>query len=371
MRFLGGLILGIGVVGGGLVALSLSNPVTGERRAALDAQLAAALSDEPEPVPVIAPEIAPADPAVPGPVPQPSAEIDPSLRAAVIPGDAPDQAGFSPPPPVETPVSDGQFSGLPPTATLEGPAPINDVPRVEDPLFQLQGPALSLNSASFERRGNAPLMAVILEDAGQSDLSREVLLSLPMPLTLGITPRGEDEVRLASAAKLENYEILVQIPVGPAPESIISPEMSDVEVADRVEALMAELWMSIGAASRVAQGGPLDERIMRSIIPVLERNGFAMINTDPASLEAGRALALAFGVAYSGQTASIAAGTSEEEIYAVFSQVAAAAAQSGGAIVSAPASLATLRALNKWAIENSRLAQIAPLSAVISELGSR
>ncbi len=362
VRFFGGVALGLLVVAAGVVVWSVSTPVP-ERRIA-EAEPRA--PQEREPVAVISPEAAPADTALPGPVPQPSPGLNPGAEAP-LPDQAIEEGGFSPPEPFETPGT-AQRPDLPQTATLEGPAPAVEQPTVENPAFELQEPALTLNSASFERRGDSPIIAVILEDAGASDLSVEALLSLPMPLTLGITPRGEADVKLASEAKLANYEVLTEIPIGRTPRALISPEMSDLEIAEMVERVMAELWMSVGASGVMAEDGPLDERIMKGVITVLERNGFAFVNTDAGSLESGRAFAQAFSVPYAGDTRRVSQGAGEEAIYQMLTAAAEEAQTTGSAIVSGPASLAMLRALSKWSIENARVAQIAPLSAVINAM---
>ncbi len=367
LRFIGGLILGFLILGGAGAYFSLTAPIP-EREALAEAETPA---QEGEQVAVIPdPEVAPTDPALPEPVPQPSAEVNRSVRGAIEPSQPAEDGRFAAPEPFETPVTDGQFAGLPPASQLEGPAPVAEIPEVEDPAFELQGPALDLNAVAFEPRGGLPLIAVILDDAGESALSSETLLSLSMPLTLGIAPRSEEDVMLASEAKLANYEVLAQLPIGTGETALITPEMSDLEVAEQVESLMANLWMSVGAAGVVADGGPLDERIMRGVITVLERNGFAFVNTDAQSLEAGRAFAQAFSVAYAGQTSRIPADASPADAYAALDAAAAAAAEQGGvAIVSGPATREMLEGLLRWGLEKGgRAAQLAPVSAVIKRM---
>lgn len=372
LRYLGGLLLGLILVGGAVSVLSLRNPLPDASVSEPSGPVGggdeiAAVTDG-EPVAVISPEVAPSDPAVPAPVPQPSAEVNASLRGSPEPSQPAEDGRFSVPEPFETPATDDQFSGLPPAATLEGPAPVGEAPAVENPAFALQGPALELNAEAFERRGNLPLIAVILSDAGESELSAETLLSLSMPLTLGIAPRDDAAIELAAEAKLAGYEVLAQLPVGSAPADLISPEMSDLEVSERVDELMASLYMAVGATGLVADGAALDDRIIKGVIPVLERNGFAFVNADAASLEAGRAFAGAFGVAYAGQSQRIPADATAEMAYAALEAAAAeASAGTGAVILSGPASRAMLEGLLRWGLEKGgRSGQLAPVSAVIN-----
>ncbi len=389
LRFLGGLILGILVVGGGIVALSVTTPIPEraveaepapepEAERGLAAAGAGAGAEEQQVsegdlVATIAPEdTAPTDPTLPGPVPQPSAD---TVRGALEPNQPAEDGRFSAPEPFETTVTDGQLGGLPPAATLEGPGPVAEAPQVEEPAFQLQGPALTINAAPFEPRGDLPLIAVILNDAGESPLAIETLLSLPMPLTIGIAPRSEADVDLAAEAKLAGYEVLAQFPVGRGAAdagALLSADMSDVEVAEQVERKMAELWMSVGAAGVPdATGGGLDERLMRSVVVVLERNGFAFVNPDAASYEAGRNVAQAVGVAYAGRTREIPSETTEDEVYAILERAATDAQTEGPLIISGPPTRAMLAGVLKWHLERDRRsAQLAPLSAVIRRINA-
>ncbi|MEO0621089.1 MAG: divergent polysaccharide deacetylase family protein [Pseudomonadota bacterium] len=373
MKFLGGVLLGLLILGGAVVYLSISNPipVREEEEAVAEAEPAPSDSD---PVAAISPEIAPSDTALPAPVPQPSSGVNRTVRSTLEEPTQPAEDGrFSAPEPFETTVSDGQLSGLPPAATLEGPAPIGDVPQVEGPAFELQGPALSINAVPFEARGDLPLVAVVLNDAGSSSLSVETLLSLSMPLTLGIVPRTEEDVDLAAEAKLADYEVLAQFPVATGEDdggALLRSTMSDLEVAEQVETNMAKLWMSIGAsASVVNDQEALDERIMTGVITVLERNGFAFLNVDPASVDQGRALAEAFTVAYAGQTSSLGADATSDDAYQALNTAAEQAQQSGAVIVSGPPTRAMLEGLLRWGLEQGgRSVQLAPLSAVIGRI---
>jgi polysaccharide deacetylase 2 family uncharacterized protein YibQ len=381
LRFIGGVLLGLVVTGGALTALLIFEPADRPSEPAADVQAEAepdagtGAEEAGEPVAVVSPEVAPSDPSLPEPVPQPSADVNRQVQGALEPSQpAAEEEDFAAPQPFEDGEANGQLSGLAPAAQLEGPAPVVDVPQVEGPAFQLQGPALSLNAAPFEADG-APLVAVVLDDAASSELSPETLLSLPVPLTLGIVPRSQEAIDLAAKTRLENehYEILAQLPVAPAggadAAAVIRADMSDLEVAERVEEAMATLWMSVGASSLPREGGALDERIMRGVIAVLERNGFAFVNADAGTAEAGRAFAQAFSVPYAGQVRRIPADATAEEAYAALERAAADAAGGGPLIVSAPPSRAVLEAVWRWQSgQGGGSARIAPLSAVIRRM---
>ena len=140
---------------------------------------------------------------------------------------------------------------------------------------------------------------------------------------------------------------------------------SDVEIGEKVEALMTDLWMSIGASALDAGDAGIEERMIRAMIAPLQPNGYAFVNANAVSGEAGSELAAALGVPYAVQDVGVPADALPEEIAEAIEQAAEAAAGSGTAILSGPASRAMLEAIFRWSTTNSGQARFAPISAVI------
>lgn len=286
---------------------------------------------------------------------------EPSVDNAALDGTVP----AAPAQPDVAPTVSPQPEAEPEVAAVD---PVLQVPAGGGASIVLDGPAITMNAAPFEDSSNLPLIAVVLTDPVSGEVTQETLLSLDMPLTLAIAPDQPGAVELAAEAGLAGYEILAELPVA-APGSsggwAIHAGLSDIEVADRTSAIMSSLWMSVGATGDLAEGAVIDENVLRGVIGVLERHGYAMIGQG-AGDGITAALAGAFGVPYTGRDQTIGAGASSEQIYQVLDAAVVAAKQNGTAVVSGPVSLAMLQGLYRWGLEKGgREARLAPISAVI------
>ncbi|MEM1343154.1 MAG: divergent polysaccharide deacetylase family protein [Pseudomonadota bacterium] len=389
LTFIGGLLCGVVLVGGGVVALSVSLPESVAPRLAavlgaapVEERAAAEDAPEPEPEETVgalagtgpqglsgAPAPAPAPSAgAPGAPGRPATQT-PTASLALTPLPGAGDSGFGSG--LSTSGSDsgstelGAIAALPPSGPVAPPSPVPSV-GASAPAFRLDGPALDINARPFDGQGR-PLMAVILTDAGASTLARETLLSLPAPLTLAIAPGDPFDIDLAGAARATGYEVLAQLGIGEG--ATIASGLSDVEIADRAEAAMEQLSMSVGALPITADGAPVDDRVARALIAVLERNGFAFVG---ASDEApARNFAGAFGVPFTGRTTTVPTDVTPDDAYAALTATAEAANANGTAVLSGPASRAMLEALLLWSVDNAGGAVVlAPLSAVIKVAGN-
>jgi len=360
MRFLGGVVLGVIVCGGALLALSMNapNPLHPEtEQAAAPAPVPAAQAirpeaatppapggDSPAPAPAVAAPSRPATQDTPAAVPDGSAGRDSALTGDFDSGDS-------------------EVALRTPEAV---PAPGLAVDSPENPGLQLEGPALIVNAATFDHDGQRPLMAVILTGAGESTLTQDTLLSLAMPLTIAVAPLDQEDTRLAADARLAGYEVIAELPVrAEADSDALSPSMSDVDIADRVAALLSRTWMSVGAMPRPEPGVSTDERFARAFIAVLERNGFAYVSPPGGDGGAG-AIADAFGVPHVGGNVVLEGEVTADEAYAALARAADIAEQTGNAVLRGPATRPMLEGLLRWGLEKGgRSARIAPLSAVV------
>jgi len=308
----------------------------------------------------------------PGDAPAALTEGEAGAADAPVAADAPAE----PEPGAETdalaaPEQDADIAALPDQGAAAPDQPTLRLPSEIGPALELKGPALELNAVDFEAQGDLPLVAVILNNAESSPLAVETLLSLKMPLTIGIAPWDNEAIDLAAEARLAGYEVLAQLPIAPAnvgseATRAIHPGLSDVELGDRTEQLMSQLWMAVGASSLTLEGPPEDERIMRSIIGVLQRHGYAFLDGGDNPNFAAQQIASAFGVPFYGTIDALPADVSAEETYRALDLAAAAAQETGTAIVSGPPTLEMLQGLSRWGLERGgRAAQLAPVSAVV------
>ena len=372
MRFLVGLVFGIAVAAVGLMLWSANapNPLhpEAERAAAAPAE-ASGTAGSAAPAPS-----APAQSLAGDPAPQPA----PSVSAPGQPEPQDTSGPVAPETNLDSAV-EGDFSSDDTEVALRQPgAAPQPVPSVsiggtpDNPGLQLEGPALEVNAIPFDASGGTPLVAVVLSGAGDTDLTSETLLSLAMPLTLALAPQGQADTRLAAEAKLAGYEVVAELPVrAEAGSDALSLDMSEVDLADRVAALLSRLWMSVGAMPRFEDGTRADDRFSRAFIAVLERNGFAYVTAFDGPVDEAQAVADAFGVPFVAGDVSLGADVTADGAYAALERAAATARSRGSAVLRGPVSRAMLEGLLRWSLEKSgREARIAPLSAVLAAPGA-
>lgn len=229
----------------------------------------------------------------------------------------------------------------------------------------LSGPALSVNAASYEAAADAPLLGVIIGDAGSGELTPDVLFALPVPATLAIVPGQEGDRALADAARARNWEVVAELPIVGADEveqpGALTPAMTAEEVAARTEALMGRLSQSVAALDGGRVGLGDDPGAYEAMVRTLEEHGFAFVGAGEAA--AGEA-AEAQGLAYARANGTLGPDASAEEVYAALDEAAAEAEASGTALLVLPPTRAALGALARWNAENGG-GRLAPLSAVI------
>lgn len=366
MRFLGGVLLGLVVVTIGLTIWSVNAPLPIEARtpaAASGGESATSASAAPS-LPASAEQSLPEGETSPTPAPSVAAPGQPEPQEATGPTEAVNRDS----------AVEGDFSSDDSEVALREPgAAPQPVPSVsiggspDNPGLQLEGPALRVNAVPFETDGRTPLIAVILTGASEAELTSETLLSLSVPLTLALVPQEQKDMRLAAEAKLAGYEIIASLPVrAEASSDALSPAMSDVDLADRVAALLSRLWMSVGAMPRLDEGVSTDERFARAFIAVLERNGFAYVAPSGAEPGAAEMVADAFGVPVVAGDVLVRGDVTADAAYAALDRAAETARARGRAILRGPVNRAMLEGLLRWSLEKSgREARIAPLSAVL------
>ena len=256
-------------------------------------------------------------------------------------------------------------------AEQDEPADAGEAGRAEsaaapDGPIELEGPALVVNAADFEAVPEMPLVAVVIDDAGANPMLHDSLFALDMPLTIGVLSGGPGDDVTAESARAAGYEVVAQLPLaagGEAQGAALEYNIPAEEAAERTGLLMRRLPMAVAAARPLATPVPLDGRTLEGVMQALGPLGFAWLEHGvapdaPAALpESG--LDAIFAVS----RFSIPPGTAAAEAHAILDRAAARAAQSGAAVVMAPAEEPVLMALQLWA--GAAKAEMAPLSAVI------
>ena len=244
-----------------------------------------------------------------------------------------------------------------------------EAPRVP----KLDGPALTVNARSFEAPEGAPLLAVVLEDAGNGAVPNEALTLMTMPLTLAIRPDGEAARTLADAARGSGHEVLAQLPVDPeadgteVAEGALASSLTPEALQELTNRYLAELDSAIGVTTPATGRVQNTPRALEAVLEPVTAHGFAYLDLKPGIGSTARRIAQDTDLAYVESNRFVAAGATEDQVYQMLEGAAFQARRQGSAIVSISASAAALKALVRWGLERGgQEVWFAPLSAVIA-----
>ena len=237
----------------------------------------------------------------------------------------------------------------------------------------LDGPALEVNARAFNAPEGAPLLAVVLADAGNGEVPEEALTLMTMPLTLAIRPDGAPARELADKARGAGHEILAQLPVSREAEgeAQVEGDLSTLVPEDQLQVLtnryLAEFEMAVGVTAPEGARLLTNQRAMEAVLGPVTTHGFAYLDLKAGIGSTARRIAGETGLAYVQSNRYVAAGATLDQVYQMLEGASFQARRQGSAVVSISASPAALTALVKWGLERGgKEVWLAPLSAVIA-----
>ncbi len=244
------------------------------------------------------------------------------------------------------------------------------------PVIALDGAALDVNGRSYDAPADAPLLAVILEDAASGEISEEMLPLLTMPLTFAIRPDQEGSRAFAAAARAANHEVLSELPIEPLSGSQSAGDLRIDMTPDEIRAqtirYMAELDMAVGATAPESTHSSSDLALMDTVLNTIHQHGFAYVDFRSGLGGVARRIASETGVPYVHSNRFVPAGTSGDQIYQMLESAAFRARREGTAVLVISGEPTALQALLRWGLERDRRpVWFAPISAVIERRAAK
>lgn len=180
-------------------------------------------------------------------------------------------------PSIETPTTDVE---IPPAVSEDGvPAgeseagqggETTDLPRPEP------GKALQNNRVAFQSEGK-PLLSIILLDAGDEGLDRDVLLTFTFPVTFAIDPMAEGATAAAMKTKASGFEVLALAPSGAAKlEKAADPK--DLEAA--LQDMLSRTPGAVGLIDDPTAALQSDRELATQVIEALRKTGHGLLTYD-------------------------------------------------------------------------------------------
>lgn len=320
------------------------------------------------PVADAAPSVQVEAPEVPKPVAEAQPEAEPEQpapetdQAEVAPDSAPsavvDLPGTGA---MRVPVPGGGIA-VPNVRTNRLPS-IGGVPS-EEPAVEAQDEAprlgaLALNAAPFTADPSKPLFSVILIDAGDKGLDREVLTTFSFPVTFAVDASRPDAAEAVADYRAHGFEVVLitgGLPEGAQPRDL---ETSMLTYLERVSQAVAVMDAETGGMNN-------DRPLLRQLANILTATGHGLVTS-------GRGLNTAGQIAASQGVPSVEIfRTLDEDLESVatirryLDRAAFKAAQDGHVVMLGHSYPNTVTALFAWALEGKGAeVELAPISAVL------
>lgn len=305
-----------------------------------------------------------ARPAAPLPAAQPIAAVPQGTPAEPdSPGGLPIDLPGATRPADAGPAQVGDLAVLAPQGTVQA-QPSPPVPKIV-----LSGPARDVNARAFDAPGGAPLISVVLMDAGNGSIPEDALALMTMPLTVSVRPNG-DARRLAELARAFGHEVLVELPMASGAgvqAGLMTEVQSDQTLVAQTIRYMADLDVAVGITG--PDGAPLmrDQARMTAILNALVEHGFLWLDPRLGTGSRTEYAARETGVVWSAGDRLINTPATEEQIYQNLESAAFQARRNGTVIVFLPTSPDALKALVRWGLERGgQEVWFAPVSAAVA-----
>lgn len=254
----------------------------------------------------------------------------------------------------------------PPATEITTPPAVDetgDAPRAETPpvAVSVGGAALERNKIGFTNPDGKPLMSVILIDAGDEGLDKDVLLTFSFPVTFALDPSRPGATADAKRLSRGGFEILALAPGGDA-ALVATGNPADVSAA--LSGVFAAIPEAVGLVDRPDAALQAEPGLARDVIAALGDTGHGLVTYDiglNGTDKSARRDGVASGVVYRVLDLERESGA---VIQRYLDRAALEAGKDGHVIVLGRTYPETVTALFNWAVggKNAGIA-LAPVSA--------
>jgi len=145
-----------------------------------------------------------------------------------------------------------------------------------------------------------PRIAIVIDDVGYDDLLKDLLFSLPMPVTLAILPGQPYSQAFAKGGKKNGFEILLHQPMESIKKQkrefpgLIRVNMEERAIRSAIDSNLALLPKVAGMSNHMGSYATQDRRAMRTVLEHVKKKKLFFFNskTTPFSVVKDEAKAL-------------------------------------------------------------------------------
>lgn len=139
--------------------------------------------------------------------------------------------------------------------------------------------------------GDRPLLAIVIDDAGESLAQLEPFLDIPLPLSFAVLPAASRPVEVATALQAQRRDVLAHIPMEPMSADQISGQgflmtaMSTRNLLKTLDWNLRRVPGAVGVNNHMGSRFTRDVRAMTVVFEELNRRGLYFLDsrTDPAT----------------------------------------------------------------------------------------
>ena len=183
------------------------------------------------------------------------------------------------------------------------------------------------------------VVAIIIDDMGNSRREADTLLSIDLPLTFSIIPGLANVREVADAAHRRGGEVMVHIPMEPKgvrnkpfEKNGLLLEMGDEEITRRLRGYLESVPYAVGANNHMGSRFTEDRTKMRVVLGVLKERKMFFIDSKTSPSSVGDKLAAEMGIPAAARSVFL---DNDQDVAAITTQIeklAAVAKRNGGAI---------------------------------------
>ncbi|RKY01619.1 hypothetical protein DRP77_09375 [Candidatus Poribacteria bacterium] len=221
--------------------------------------------------------------------------------------------------------------------------------------------------------GDAPKLALIIDDLGRNRRAFEEITSLGIPLSLSFLPDAPFSKAEAETARSKGFDVMLHLPMEPhgypeedPGEMAVLCRMTDEEIAETVERALLRVPGAVGVDNHMGSKATEDPRVMRAVLSVLKRRGLFFLDALTTPKSVGYKLAREMGVPTAHNDLFIDNSRDEEAILKAIHRLSRIALRRGYAIGIGHPYPETIRAIRKAApVVGSKGIRFAKISELV------
>ncbi|OSQ48750.1 hypothetical protein TALK_07375 [Thalassospira alkalitolerans] len=202
--------------------------------------------------------------------------------------------------------------------------------------------------------GSAPVIAIIIDDAGLDQPRTARAVKLPGPVTISYLPYARDLQHQVNDARAHGHEIMLHMPMEPS-SSTIDPGPHALRTSFDRDAILAEmLWMLdrfdgyVGVNNHMGSKFTSDPERMKVVMEVMKSRGLLFLDSKTSAQSVGYSLARKYDVPALERDVFIDDADDATKIANMLARIEKVATHQGFAIAIGHPRDLTLEALQKW-----------------------